>query len=75
MKIPKDIRKEYDRKRKAKCCICGSDLVRHEYCGRNLDILAWFRKRRGAREKVEPVFDWASDYRESPSKWGSDSYE
>lgn len=77
MKIPKGARKEYDAKRKPKCRICGLPMVRHDYCGRDLNILAWFKKRRGAREKVEPVFLPACDLVERPerSKWGSGSYE
>jgi len=74
MKISKEARKEYDAKRKPKCRICGSPLVRHEYCGRDLNVLAWFKKRRGAREKVESVFLPACDLVERPEKWGSGSY-
>jgi hypothetical protein len=76
MKIPKEARKEYDKKRKPKCRICGSLLVRHEYRGHDLNILAWFSKRRGAREKVEWFFGLASDFVERPEikKWGSGSY-
>jgi len=74
MKIPKEARKEYDAKRKPKCRICGSELVRHEYCGHDADVLAWFKKCRGAREKVEPFFGLASDFVERPEKWGSGSY-
>ena len=57
-----------------KCPICGSNLVRHEYCGRNLSIIAWFRKRRCARESVEGVFDSVSDWSEVVER-GSGSYE
>jgi hypothetical protein len=74
MKIPKEARKEYDRKRKPKCRICGSVMVRHEYIGHDLSVLALFKKRRGAREKVEPFFLPACDLVERPEKWGSGSY-
>ncbi len=74
MKIPKELRKEYNEKHRKKCPICGSNLVRHEYCGRNLSIIAWFRKRRGARESVEGVFDRVSDWSEVVER-GSGSYE
>jgi hypothetical protein len=74
LKISKEARREYKEKRRAKCRICGSPLVRHEYCGRDLNVLAWFKKRRGAREKVEPVFLPACDLVERPEKWGSGSY-
>lgn len=72
MKIPKAARKEYDEKKKPKCRICGSELVPHEYRGSNPVVLAWLKKRRGSREKVEPIFDRASDYVESPKRrcWG-----
>jgi hypothetical protein len=72
MKIPKAARKEYDEKKKPKCRICGGELTRHEYVGCNPVVLAWQKKRRGAREKVEPIFDRASDYVESPKGrcWG-----
>jgi hypothetical protein len=77
MKIPKAARKEYDEKKKSKCRICNSDLLVHEYYGADPKILGLFKKRRGYREKVEPIFDRASDYRESPKgrSWGSGSYE
>jgi len=77
MKVPKEARKEYNEKRKPKCRICGSLLVRHEYCGHDLNILAWFAKRRGAREKVERFFGLACDFVQRPEvrKWGSGSYE
>jgi hypothetical protein len=73
MKISKELRKAYDEKHRKKCPICGSDLVRHEYYGRNLSIIAWFRKRRSARESVEGVFDKASDWCEVVER-GSGSY-
>ena len=77
MKIPKEARKEYDKERKVKCRICGSELIRHEYCGCDPNVLAFFKKRRGAREKVESFYGLASDFVESPEvrKWGSGSYE
>jgi hypothetical protein len=77
LKIDKALRKAYDMKRKPKCRICGSVMVRHEYCGRNPDVLAFFRRVRGSREKVERFYDLAVDYVERPEvrKWGSGSYE
>ena len=77
MKIPKEARREYDKEKKPKCRICGSELVRHEYCGCDPNVLAFFKKRRGAREKVEPFFGVGSVFVERPEakKWGSGSYE
>jgi len=74
MKIPKEARKEYDKKHKPKCRICGSELIRHEYRGLNADVYAFFKKRRGAREKVESFFDKAKFWFESPERRGSGSY-
>jgi hypothetical protein len=74
MKIPKEARKEYNEKRKPKCRICGSVMVRHEYCGHDLNVIAWFAKHRSAREKVERFFGLACDFVERPEKWGSGSY-
>jgi hypothetical protein len=74
MKIPREARKEYDAKRKPKCRICGSVMVRHEYCGHDADILALMRKRRGAREKIGNFYGLAKDLRECPERWGSGSY-
>jgi hypothetical protein len=62
LKLTKELRKEYDERHKQKCPICGSDLVRHEYCGHESDVIALFRKRRGARETVKGFFDRASDW-------------
>jgi hypothetical protein len=64
LKISKELRKEWDDLHKTKCPICGSDLVRHEYCGRKVDVIALFRKRRGTRESIKGFFDKASDWRE-----------
>jgi hypothetical protein len=77
LKIANEVRKEYDRKRKPKCRICGSVMTVHDYVGRDADVIAWFVKRRGAREKVERFFGLASDFVERPEarKWGSGSYE
>jgi len=74
MKIPKEARKDYDRERKPKCRICGLPLIRHEYCGHDPNVIAWFKKRRGAREKVERFLGVASDFVERPEKWGSGSH-
>ena len=74
MKIPKEARKEYNEKRKPKCRICGLPVKVHDYIGRDLNVLAWFKKRRGAREKVEPVFLPACDFVERPERWGSGGY-
>jgi len=73
LKVSKELRVEWNRLHRSKCPICGSDLVRHEYCGRNLDIISWFRKRRGARESVCGVYDNASDWSEVVER-GSGSY-
>jgi hypothetical protein len=77
MKIPKEALKEYEKERKAKCRICGSELVQHEYCGCDANVLAFLRKVRGAREKVENFYGLASDFVECPEvrKWGSGSYD
>jgi hypothetical protein len=79
MKIPKEAREEYDEKRKPKCRICGMGYSRYGYVGHDAVILGLMKKRRGAREKVEPYFDWACDYVESPEpsrrRWCSGSYE
>jgi len=74
LKISKELRAEYDEKHRKKCPICGSALVRHEYCGRDSRVIALFRKRRGARETVEGFFDKASDWVEVGER-GSGSYE
>jgi hypothetical protein len=76
MKIPKAARKAYDEERKSKCRICGSELARHEYCGCDPNVLAFFKKVRGAREKVNSFFGVASDFVERPEvrKWVSRSY-
>lgn len=74
LKIGKELRTEYDAMHRIKCPICGSDLARHEYCGRNLDIIAFFKKRRGARESMKGFYDKASDWVEVGER-GSGSYE
>lgn len=74
LKISKELRKEWDELHKPKCPICGHDLVRHAYYGRESSILAYFRKRRGSRESVKGVFDKASEWFELPER-GSGSYE
>ena len=74
LKVSKELRAEYDEKHRKKCPICGSALVRHEYCGRDSNVIALFRKRRGARETVEGFFDKASDWVEVGER-GSGSYE
>lgn len=74
LQISKELRKEYDRKHRPKCPICGLPLVRHDYCGHKENIIALFSKRRGARESVEGFFDTASDWVEMP-EWDSESYE
>ena len=68
LKIDKALRKEYDVLHKPKCPICGSDLVRHEYRGRQASIIAWFRMRRGFRDSVKGVFDKVSDWSELSEK-------
>lgn len=73
LEISKELRKEYDRLHKPKCPICGSDLVRHEYCSRDSDVIALFRMRRGAREPVKGFYDKASDWVELAER-GSGSY-
>jgi len=73
LKISKELRAEYDEKHKKKCPICGSKLIRHEYCGRDSRVIALFRKRRGARETVEGFFDNASDWVEVGER-GSGGY-
>lgn len=70
LKIDKELRKEWNREHGAKCPICGSDLVQHEYLGHDAQIISWFRKRRGARESVKGVLDNVSDWLER----GSGSY-
>lgn len=70
LKISKELRAEYDEKHKKKCPICGSELARHEYCGRDSSIIALFRKRRGARETVAGFFDKASDWVEVGERGG-----
>jgi hypothetical protein len=74
LKLSKELRAEYDESHRQKCPICGSDLVRHEYCGRDDGIIALFRKRRGARESVKGFYDKASDWREVAER-GSGSYQ
>ena len=73
LKITKELRKEWDKLHKPKCPICGSELVRHEYCGRKSDVVALFRKRRGYRESVEGFYDKVSDWCEAVER-GSGSY-
>jgi len=74
LKISKEFRAEWDRLHKPKCPICGSELVRHEYCGMESSIIALFKKRRGARESVSGFYDKASDWCEVADR-GSGSYE
>jgi len=73
MKLSAELKAEYDEKHRKKCPICGSALVRHEYCGRDSRVIALFRMRRGARESVKGFFDEASDWSEVAER-GSDSY-
>jgi hypothetical protein len=82
MKIPKALRVEYNEKHKAKCVICGSELVEHQYHGRDSYIIALFHKRRGARESIKGFFDKASEWSEVPEledcrswRYGGDSHE
>jgi hypothetical protein len=74
MKIPKEAWREYKEKHKPKCRICGMPLVRHEYCGCDPNVIAFFRRVRGAREKVERFYGLACNLIERPFRWGSDSY-
>jgi hypothetical protein len=73
LRISKELRKEYYKRHGAKCPICGLALVRHAYHGHEGSIIALFRKRRGARERVDGFFDQASDWSEVPER-GSSSY-
>jgi len=49
-------------------------LVRHEYYGHAEEVVAWFRKRRSARETLAGIYDKASDWCEVAER-GSGSYE
>jgi hypothetical protein len=73
LKLTKELRAEYDERHRKKCPICGSALVRHEYCGHDARVLALFRMRRGARESVKGFLDRASDWVEVGER-GSGSY-
>jgi hypothetical protein len=75
LKVDKKARKEYDKEHRVKCRICGSELVRHEYCGCDPNVKLFYRKVRGAREKVEPFFSPSCDWVERPERWRSGSYE
>jgi hypothetical protein len=68
-KVSKEAWKEYKEKNKPKCRICGSELVRHEYCGRNSEMLVWYRRKRGSREKIEPFFASAEGLVERRFRW------
>jgi hypothetical protein len=74
LKISKELRAKYDAMHRSKCPICGSDLVRHEYCGRDFRVIAFFKKRRDARESVKGFYDRVSDWREMAER-SSGSYE
>jgi len=74
LKISKELRKEWDALHKPKCPICGHSLVRHEYCGRERNVIVLFGKRRGSRESVKGFYDKASEWVEQ-SERGSGSYE
>lgn len=69
MHISKALFKAFVRKRKPKCRICGGELVRHEYVGKDPKVLALFKKRRGAREKIEPFYLLTADLVMCPEKW------
>lgn len=62
LKVSKELRKEWDRLRKSKCPICGSDLVCHEYCGKEHGIIALILKRRNLHESFKGFHDKASDW-------------
>jgi len=74
LKISKELMKEYFEGCGKKCPICGHDLVHHEYHGHESFVISLFRKRLGARERVEGFFDKASEWSEVAER-GSGSYE
>jgi hypothetical protein len=74
LKIPKEARKEYDKEHRVKCRICGSELVRHGYCGCDPNVMLFYKKVRGARERIEPFLVPIVDIVERPERCGSGSY-
>ena len=74
MKIPKEARKEYNEENKPKCRICGGKITPHVYVGHDPNVLALYKKVRGAREKVERVYSNACDLIRTRER-GSGSYE
>jgi len=74
LKVSEKMRAEYEKEHKKKCPICGMPLVKHEFLGRNKDVIALFHKTRGSRESVRGFYDRIEDWCEVAER-GSGSYE